>query len=167
MRYTGFGDILGTWWASIAVILGATYFLLSYGEYTFLDAADLVVHEAGHVFFAFFGEFIRFAGGTLMQILLPSALLWYFAIRSWTYGAQLSLFWMGQNLLNISLYAADARAQKLPLLGGKMVQHDWAYMLGKLGLLEMDQIIGHFYVVLAIIAFIIAAVLPQFMLNMD
>jgi hypothetical protein len=160
-------DILSTWWASIVLAPAAVYLLLSHGDYTILDAADLVIHEAGHVFFAFFGEFIRFAGGTLMQVLLPATLLWFFAVRSWTFGAQFSLFWLGQNLLNISVYAADARAQELPLLGGRMVQHDWAYMLGQLGLLEFDQLVGQFYVVLAIGAFIAAAVLPRFMMNMD
>jgi len=160
-------DLLRTWWASLVILPAAAYCLSALGDYTFLDGADLVIHEAGHVFFAFFGEFIRFAGGTLMQILLPAGLLWYFAIRSWTFGSQFSLFWLGQNCLNISRYAADARAQDLPLLGGNMVRHDWAFMLGKLGLLQQDQLIGHFFVAMALFAFLAAVLLPRFMLNMD
>ena len=39
------------------------------GKYTWIDNADLVIHEAGHIFFMFFGKFIHFAGGTLMQII--------------------------------------------------------------------------------------------------
>ena len=167
MKHLDAIDLLRTWWLSLVILPASAYFLSAYGEYTFMDAADLVIHEAGHVFFAFFGEFIRFAGGTLMQILLPSGLLLWFAVRSWTYGSQFSLFWLGQNCLNISRYAADAREQALPLLGGKMVRHDWSYMLGELGLLEQDQLVGHFFIVLAVFAFLAAVVLPRFMLNLE
>ncbi|MEP6732973.1 MAG: hypothetical protein ABJE10_20185 [bacterium] len=38
------------------------------------------------------------------------------------------------------MYAADARAQELPLVGGG--EHDWAYLLGETGMLSHDQGVG-------------------------
>ena len=106
----------------------AAYFVVTRHDYSFMDSIDLVIHEAGHIFFAFFGEFIRMAGGTLLQIILPAGLAAYFYINSYRLGHQIMLFWLGQSLLNVSVYAADARSQVLPLLGGSRVTHDWHYM---------------------------------------
>jgi hypothetical protein len=51
-----------------------------------------------------------------------------------------ALFWVAQNLFNIAVYVGDARAQLLPLVGGGI--HDWAYMLGRMGLLQSDGTIA-------------------------
>jgi len=32
-----------------------------------LDGANLIFHEAGHVIFAFFGEFLQFLGGSITE----------------------------------------------------------------------------------------------------
>ena len=130
-----------------------------------MDSADLIIHEAGHFFFAFFGKFIRFAGGTIMQILLPSILIFHFYVNDYRLGVQIFLFWLGHNLINISVYAADARARQLPLLGGDYVQHDWWTMLGMLGWLEYDQLIGNIFFTLAILVFIVLLITPRFMMS--
>ncbi|WP_457651865.1 hypothetical protein [Rhodocaloribacter sp.] len=150
-------------WVGSAVLLPlCAYFALTRGVYTFLDAADLVIHEAGHVFFAPFGPFLRMAGGTLMQILLPLALVWHFLRNEYRFGAQVMLFWLGHNLINVSVYAADARVRRLPLLGGDRAVHDWGYMLGRLGALEHDALVGGVFFALALAAFAFALVLPRF-----
>jgi hypothetical protein len=46
------------------------------------------------------------------------------------------LFWVGQNLINISVYARDSIAMQLPLLGGGNVIHDWNYLLSTLNILK-------------------------------
>jgi len=68
---------------------------------------------------------------------------------------QIALIYLAQNLMNISVYVSDARAKQLPLLGGKKVYHDWAYLLGELNLLESDIIIGEiiFFVSVAVLLF--------------
>ena len=150
-------------WAGSAVLFPlCAYFALTRGASTFLDAADLVIHEAGHVFFAPFGPFLRMAGGTLLQILLPLALVWHFLRNAYRLGAQVMLFWLGHNLINVSVYAADARARRLPLLGGDGVTHDWAYMLGRSGMLEHDALVGGLFFALALLTFALALVLPRF-----
>ncbi len=148
------------WIVSIILIPVCIYIILNRGHYTWIDNADLVIHEAGHFFFMFFGKFIYTAGGTLMQIILPSLIAWYFFRNSYRTGVQISLLWLGQNLINISVYAADARAQKLHLLGGNRVYHDWHYLLGQLNMLHYDAEAGYFFVTLAALVFIIAILMP-------
>lgn len=108
--------------------------------YSRLDNINLIFHEAGHPLMSFFGEFIQFAGGTIFQLLIPTIImvhLWRHRSNIWW---QLCLFWIGQNLLNISIYASDAVNQALPLLGW---EHDWAYMLWHLWMLDHTAAVGH------------------------
>ena len=102
-----------------------------------MDNVDLPIHETGHLVFAPFGEFLGFAGGTLFQLIMPAAFVAYFLRRKDRHSASVALWWIAQNFWNISVYAADARAQELPLVGGG--EHDWAYLLGALHWLPYDQ----------------------------
>jgi hypothetical protein len=107
-----------------------------------LDAVDLAIHETGHLVFAPFGEFLGFFGGTLFQLALPVAFVVYFWQRADRHAASVALWWVAQNCWNVSVYVRDARAQALPLVGGG--EHDWAYLLGRLGWLQYDHAIaGH------------------------
>jgi hypothetical protein len=101
-----------------------------------LAGVDLAIHETGHLVFSPFGELVGFMGGTLGQLIMPSVFVVYFWRRGDRHAATVPLWWVAQNLWNISVYAADARAQLLPLVGGG--EHDWAYMLGRLGWLSLD-----------------------------
>lgn len=105
-----------------------------------LEGANLLFHEAGHLFFGVLGEWMGMAGGTLLQLLIPAAIAVAFFIKDQKYSASVILFWFGENFLGISKYIQDARAQSLPLVGGEI--HDWGYLLGKLNLLEYDAVIG-------------------------
>jgi Zn-dependent membrane protease YugP len=151
---------LKRWIPSLIILPIAVYFVLNRGHYTLIDNADLVIHEAGHAVFSIFGRFIYTLGGTLMQIILPSIIVWYFLINRYLTGTQFGLLWLGQNLVNISVYAADARARILPLLGGNKVYHDWNWILSKTGLLEYDSEVGIIFFSLAIIIFLITIFLP-------
>src|SRR5579872_5617800 len=52
-----------------------------------LSSLDVVFHEAGHWIFGVLGvDFIRVAGGTLMQLLLPAACLIHFILQKNPYG---------------------------------------------------------------------------------
>jgi hypothetical protein len=127
---------------------GLVLFLALYGAlciatpdiYRLMDGVDLAIHEAGHVFFAPFGEFAGFLGGTLLQLLMPLAFFAHFHYRSDRFSAYVVLWWVAQSLWNVSVYVADARAQVLPLVGGG--EHDWAYLLGRLELLPHDTAIA-------------------------
>lgn len=128
-----------------------------------LDASELAIHEAGHVFFAFFGEFIRMAGGTLLQLIVPAMLVFGFLRGNYRPGVQFSLFLLGHSLLNVSVYVQDARLQMIPLVGGRHVRHDWNWMLGTLGILEWDHFIGWIFVGLAVVVFAAMIATPKAM----
>jgi hypothetical protein len=153
-------DKIKRWIPSIIILPLAIIWIVNRGEYGLLDNIDLVIHEAGHFFFSFFGKFIYTLGGTLMQVILPSIIVFFFFRNNYRTGVQFGLLWLGQNFINISIYAADARARKLPLLGGNKVYHDWHYILGELGILEYDQIVGYTFVGIAIIIFAVAVLMP-------
>ncbi len=55
------------------------------------------------------------------------------------------------------MYIRDARGQLLPLVGGG--EHDWAYLLGRLGLLRFDEQIASAVSFAGILVFAAAIVL--------
>ena len=96
-------------------------------------------HELGHLVFAFFGEFMAVAGGSLNQLLIPigAALLLYHH-RDY-FGVAVAGAWLGSSLFDLATYIGDARSLDLDLVGfGDAVQHDWAWLLGRLGWLPYD-----------------------------
>jgi hypothetical protein len=125
---------------TLALALYGIPCLLRPGTGRALDAVDLAIHETGHLVFAPFGEFMGFLGGTLFQLALPAAFVVYFWRRTDRHAATVALWWVAQNCWNVSVYVADARAQELPLVGGG--EHDWAYLLGRLGWLAYDNAIA-------------------------
>jgi|SRR5690606_9718679 len=148
------------WIPSIIIFAISLNWIINWGSYSFIDNADLVIHEAGHLFFSLFGKFIYTLGGTLMQILLPSLIAWFFFSKYYRTGVQFGLLWLGQNFLNIGVYARDAREQILPLLGGNRVYHDWNYMLGEIGILHLDDVVGYAFLIIGIIIFIVSVLMP-------
>jgi hypothetical protein len=120
-----------------------------FGSYSLwlLDTANLVFHEAGHIFFMFFGSFLTSLGGSLTQVLIPLVCMATFIVKTRDlYAAALALWWAGENLVDLAPYVADARALQLVLLGGhtgsEVEGHDWEAILGALGWLEYDVVLG-------------------------
>jgi hypothetical protein len=102
-----------------------------------LDGANLLFHEAGHPFFGLlFGDNFTVYGGTLGQLVFPVVAAVSFWLRREAASFAVALVWFSENLWNIARYAADARAQALPLVGGG--EHDWTEILSRWGLLEHD-----------------------------
>lgn len=154
---------LQDWLGSVLLLPLCAYFALSWGQYTLLDNADLVIHEAGHFLFAPFGRFPHIAGGTILQLALPALIAGSFLYNGYRFGVQVALLWLGQNCINVSVYAADARTRRLPLLGGNEAGHDWWTMLRMTGLLEYDDLIGGVFLVAGLLLFLLLLVLPRFM----
>lgn len=152
---------LKPWIGSIVLIPVVFWLIINAGQFIFLiDHFNLLIHEGGHGIFKIFGSFIYTLGGTLMQIILPLLFVYYFVSHRQKFGTQISLVWLGQNLMNISIYASDAQERSIPLLGGNKVYHDWHFLLGRTGLLEYDNEIGLGFYIIGIIVFVIALVIP-------
>lgn len=104
------------------------------GIFHLIDSVDLIFHEAGHTLLFWAPQVITVLGGSLMQIVVPLTFVLYFALRKSFFSSSLLLFWLGYSIINVSIYAGDAFARQLPLLGGDGVIHDWAYLSAELGL---------------------------------
>ena len=126
------------------------------GDFLFLHYVDLMFHEAGHMIFMFFGEFVQFLGGTIMQLLVPIICGIAFLRQKDYFAAAVMLWWLGENFWDVSIYIADARLQALSLIGG---EHDWHYILGKMDLLAADQRIAMFIYGIGITLMVSALVL--------
>lgn len=101
-----------------------------------LDSFNLALHEAGHPLVGLFSAHLMVYGGTLFQLGFPLAVAWHFHRRGHLVGVAAAAVWLGENLLNVARYMADARAQVLPLVGGG--DHDWTEILSRWGLLASD-----------------------------
>lgn len=111
--------------------------------FLFIDHANLVFHEAGHMFFSWFGHTLMILGGTLGELLVPLMVGIYFGLRRETAGAAFAGFWFFENFLYIGTYMADARAEALPLVGtGETLDHDWNILFSQWGVLLHDTGIG-------------------------
>jgi hypothetical protein len=129
----------------LAGIAGLYFLWCAYDpqQWHLIDGVSLVIHEAGHVVFTPFGEFVMIAGGSLFQVIVPAVFAGYFFYNRQPYSGALVLFWVGESLLNVSVYAGDAVVRQLPLLGGQDSMHDWAYLLEETGLIgSTRQIAG-------------------------
>ncbi len=111
------------------------------GIVAFLHGVNLIFHEAGHLIFGFFGQFIAVLGGSLNQVLIPAICVGAFLRTRQYASAAVALFWTGQSLADVAVYAADGRAMALPLLAEGLI-HDWNYLLGTTGLLQRAEMIG-------------------------
>ena len=112
----------------------------------FTHLINLPIHEAGHIFFRILGEFMGIAGGSVLQILIPVVFFGYFVYYKKPFSASIVLFWVGNNFLDVYVYANDAQAIQLPLLSGLTGAeggfHDWNYLLTETGLLDKTNLIA-------------------------
>jgi len=122
------------------VLLGVAELRPPLGWVPILDGTNLLFHEAGHPLFGIFGEAPGLYGGTLGQLVFPLVV----SINFWRQRASMSLaigcVWFFQNFFNIARYAADARVQILPLVGGG--SRDWWNIFTRWGVLEHDVTIA-------------------------
>ena len=131
--------------------LGAAFWLCAYAlfllyawrdttGFLFPDFVNLMIHEAGHVFFSWGGHTIMLLGGTLGELIVPLLCAAGFLFQRQIYGFAFSIFWFFENFLYIGTYMADARTSALPLVNGD--ESDWTLLFGQWNVLPYDQKIG-------------------------
>lgn len=141
---------------SIAIFAYMVFYLKTIDGWHFIDNINLIFHEAGHFFFGFLGMTIRILGGTLMQILTPVLFIFYFYNKKDNFSGSVLLFWLSQNIFNVSVYLGDALKMELPLLGGDSSIHDWNYLLSKFNLLIYTEKISEIVYFIGFIVLIFA-----------
>jgi hypothetical protein len=131
-----------------AIVLTIYFFWIAYDPMlgSFLDLVDLPIHETGHLIFRLFGKFLGIAGGSLFQVIFPAVFVGYFVWRLQYYSAAIVLFWVGQSILNVWVYASDAVVMQLVLTSGFTGSegsfHDWNYLLTRTGLIGSTKLIA-------------------------
>jgi hypothetical protein len=92
-----------------------------------IDTMNLYIHEAGHFFFTIFGRWVYMLGGSIFQCIIPLALV-VATLRQNPSNTPYAGFWLGENLVNVSIYVKDAPLQRLHLIGKGLI-HDWHWLL--------------------------------------
>jgi hypothetical protein len=126
-------------------ILFMAYAFSKHGEFLFIDLANLVVHEGGHLLFGWFGQTIGLWGGTILQWMVPFLLATYFFVQRQTAAFVFSSFFFFENWLYTATYMADARSMILPLVtvgDPDFAEHDWNTIFTRLGVLQHDTTIA-------------------------
>ncbi len=110
---------------------------------------NLPFHEFGHILFRPFGRLMTSLGGSITQVLMPVICLAVFLIKNRDpFAASFSLWWIGQNFMDLAPYINDARSLTLPLLGGNTGRtspygfHDWEFILQETKLLRYDHVLA-------------------------
>jgi len=114
-------------------------------RWTIFYGITLGFHEMGHLVFAWAPHFITVIMGSVFQIAVPIICVIYFARQPDYYGMSVGGFWLSYSLYELSAYVGDARTKDLPLVGfasSEDLEHDWAYILGKLHMLPLDHFFG-------------------------
>ncbi len=125
---------------SLILIGGYLFYCMTHTDrWHIIDGANTVFHEAGHLILRFMGIFVGVLGGTLFQLAVPITCF----ISAWwglkRFEASIIAIWIGQNLVNISVYMDDAIGRNLQLLGGDYSIHDWYYLFTHTNLLEKSH----------------------------
>ena len=131
-------------WA-VFYVLFAIYALRMHGGFLFIDSANLVVHEGGHMLFGWFGAKLGLWGGTILQWLVPLLLAGYFFHERQAAAFTFCMFFFFENWLYTATYMADARAMVLPLVttgDPDHVEHDWNTIFSSLGMLRYDTTVA-------------------------
>lgn len=114
---------------------------------------NIGIHEAGHfVIFRFFGDFVMVLGGSLMECLAPLLAMITFYHQKDLFAISFCFGWLATALFDTANYIADAQEMAMPLLFG---EHDWNYLLTKLGLLQYDDAIATVVRIFAMFSLII------------
>ena len=147
-----------------AALLGLYFLSIAYKplDGSFLDLVDLPVHETGNLLFRPFGQFLMVAGGSLFQIIVPAVFVGYFWWNEKYYSAAIVLFWVGQSILNVFVYANDSVVMQLVLTSGFTGSegsfHDWNYLLTETRLINSTRTVANIIRLLGTLTIIAAGI---------
>lgn len=136
---------------------------------SFMHNINLPFHEFGHVLFMPFGEFMMILGGSLFQVLLPFLLTLVFVFKQKdTFAGSITLWWCGQNFIDVAPYIADAEYRALPLVGGGAEEsHDWGNLLTRLDALEYTRAVANTSFTLGALIIMVALVWGAWILKLQ
>lgn len=112
------------------------------GPFIWLHFPNLAIHETGHLLFMPFGHFLMVLGGSLTQIAFPAVCTGYFFYSQQYFSTVLTLFWTGQNFMDVAVYMADAPYRALPLTNPNIDAHDWWQLFNLMNCMNHAELIA-------------------------
>jgi hypothetical protein len=120
--------------ALVACLVLAWFPFVRHTRVPLLGLVDLGFHELGHLLTSWLPPIVTASMGSGTQLLVPIGLAAYFlVIRGDLAGGGVCLAWAATSAYDVAVYVADAPYERLPLIGG---DHDWAFVLGELNLID-------------------------------
>lgn len=105
---------------------------------TWFGGITLAFHEMGHILFMFFGHTLMVAGGSIMQLFIPTVAAFYLLKKQndW-FGFIVGMSWLSFSMFELATYIGDAAREELPLVSmGGGYHHDWSMLLTQWHLLN-------------------------------
>lgn len=98
----------------------------------------LAFHEMGHILFSPLGDTMQLLGGSLMQLIVPTAAAVYLLLRQRDYfGLAAGGSWLAFSCWELAAYIYDASREQLALVGfSGNPEHDWSTLLTRWHLLN-------------------------------
>jgi hypothetical protein len=118
---------------TVALVPYVVWLTFAY-RWHFVDGANLLFHEGGHVVFFIFGQTLYMLGGTIGQLFFPAASALHLRAQGRTFEAWICGIWLAESAMYMAAYLGDAKAMAMPLVGGDT--HDWNWLLGRVGLVD-------------------------------
>lgn len=113
------------------------------------QSANFILHELAHVFTTFLPAIITAVSGSFTELLLGLGLVVGAFLTRCYFAVLFCSLWFMLACQSVAQYMADARAQKLALVslgngfsGSEGVIHDWHFIFGELGILQVDTFIA-------------------------
>jgi hypothetical protein len=128
------------------------------GPFIWLHYPDLAIHETGHLLFMPFGDFLILLGGSLTQIAFPAAFTAYFFYSRQFFSSALTLFWTGQNFMDVGVYMRDAPYRELPLTVDDIDAHDWWQLFNMMGCLDQAEAIANVTHAIGVLLYILSVI---------
>ncbi|HEY3320430.1 MAG TPA: hypothetical protein VGP72_08185 [Planctomycetota bacterium] len=119
-----------------------------YAGQNLFAAINLGIHEGGHLLTGGMGKFICAAAGSFLQCAVPVISVFVFLKQRDYFGISVCFGWLSINFVSVGVYMADAQKMALPLVtvggGSGHIEeiHDWHFLFGRMGLLNMCEEIG-------------------------
>lgn len=146
-----------SWVTSVLLFPACAYYLLTPNAATPLDTASYLMYDSGWFLSGVLeGQWV-YAGGALLQILLPLALVLFFLYHRYGFGLQVFLFWLGQNLVNVSTYFTKTEAAHPHRIGVRDVQS----LLVGMEITEYAVYIGAIVFAVGCLCFLVSLLIPR------
>lgn len=145
------------WLISGLLFPACAFYLLNPESLKLFDTTSALIYETGRSFSEILGGYTVYIGGAVAQLALPGSLAGFFYAQRHAFGLQIFLFWLGQNLINVSLHIAKPSYAYVH----ERSFEDWQQLLALLDLSQYSLYIGAVAFAAGSLCFMMSLILPS------